>query len=101
MREEIENDACGHSHFLAEQKCFIEVIQAVLVRNNDQFVHSTLFQEGANVLRCDNRNQLQPPVQMCFNSVSEVGGGWTASHNCNMTNVKCTVFFQFQEKDPV
>src|SRR5678816_673738 len=101
MREKIKNDACGHSHFFAEKEGIIEVIEAVLIRNNDQFVYSALLEESTNVLRGNHSNQLQPPVQMCFNAVSEIGGGWTVSHNCNMTNVKCTVLFQFQEKDPV
>src|SRR5882757_6276726 len=101
MGEEVENDASGHSHFLAQQKGFIEVIETVLVGNNDQFVNSSLFEESSNISWCHNCNQLQPPVQMCFNAVSEVGGSRTAAHNCNMTNVKCTVPFQFQQKHPV
>ena len=72
MREEIENDAGGHAQFLAQQKGFVEVIEVFLVCNNDQFINTAFFQQRTNILWSDDSDQLQAPVQMGFNSLSEI-----------------------------
>src|SRR5262245_14945514 len=94
MRKEIQYDAGSYSEFFTQQKGVGEVAQRLVLRNHDQFVYASPFEQLSNVSLLKDSNQLESPNSVFVDFSAEVPGGFTRSDHRHMTDIESAMLFQ-------
>src|SRR5439155_1898039 len=101
MRKEVQNNSGCNPKLLAQKERIGELVQALAVGDEDQFVYTAAFEERANFIPAVNADKLQAPHAVLLNRAREVISVCSMTDDGHVAYVQCAVPRDFHQNDTI
>src|SRR3990172_10317650 len=101
MRKEIQNHSGRHAKFFAQQKSIVEFPETFALRDDNELVHDSGFENLAHVALWEDADQLHTPILVVLDAPRKFMRLATRSDDRNVARIQGAVSFRPGECQPV